>query len=87
MHGAKSNVCVNALCNDGLLVLGRVVDLEELAGTQSKDHGVIVFLELVVDLGEHQSSEVAVAEAFIFEKGFSRGECQCDALKNGSTEL
>ena len=87
MHGAKCDVSVDALCDDRFFILGGVLELEKLSGAQGKDHGLVVFLELVVDLGEHQSGEVAVAEAFIFEKGFSRWECQCDALKNGSTKL
>ena len=50
MHSAKCNVGVDALCDDGLFVLGGVLELEKLASAQGKDHRLIVFLQLVVDL-------------------------------------
>ena len=50
MHGAKCDVSVDALCDDGLFVLGGVLELEKLASAQGKDHRLIVFLQLVVDL-------------------------------------
>ena len=71
MHGAKCDVSVDALCDDGLFILGGVLELEKLSGAQGKDHGLVVFLQLVVDLGKYERSEIAVAEALIFEKGFS----------------
>jgi hypothetical protein len=71
VHSAEGDVCVDALCDDSLLVLGGIIDVEELAGAQSEDHGLVVFLQLVVNFGKHEGGEVAVAEALIFEKGFS----------------
>ena len=50
MHGAKCDVSVDALCDDGLLVLSGVLELEKLSSAQGKDHGLIVFLQLIVDL-------------------------------------
>lgn len=50
MHGTQCDVGVDALCDDGLLVLCRILELEKLASAQGKDHGLIVFLQLVVDL-------------------------------------
>ena len=50
MHGTKRNVSIDALCDDGLLVLGGVLKLEKLTSAQGEDHGLIVFLKLVVDL-------------------------------------
>jgi hypothetical protein len=43
-----------------------VVETEELAGAESKDHGLIVLLELVVDLGCHECCQLAVGERFVF---------------------
>lgn len=71
MHGAKGNVGVDAFCDDGLLILGGILDVEELAGAQGKDHGLVVFLQLVVNLGKDKRSKLAMAEALIFVKGFS----------------
>jgi len=31
-----------------------VVKLEEIAGTESKSHAIIVFLQVVIDLGQYQ---------------------------------
>jgi hypothetical protein len=48
-----------------------VVDVEELAGAQSKGHAFVVLAEMVVDLGHDQSSEFSLGKGFIFAKCFS----------------
>jgi hypothetical protein len=41
------------------------------ARAEREDHGLVVFLQLVVDFGEDESSEFAVGEGFIFVECFS----------------
>ena len=50
MHRAKCDISVDAFRDDGLFVLGGILELEKLAGAQGKDHGLVVFLQLVVNL-------------------------------------
>jgi hypothetical protein len=50
---------------DCLLKLPRVVDVEELAGTERKDHALIVFLQLVIDLCSDQSRKLSLGKRLI----------------------
>lgn len=49
-----------------LLELGGLVDVEELASTQCKDHALVVFLQLIVHLCGHESSKLPLGEGVIF---------------------
>lgn len=51
--------------NYRLLKLALLVQVEELASIQGKDHTLIVLLELVVDLCRHKCGQFAVREGFI----------------------
>jgi hypothetical protein len=39
-----------------------VVETEELASAESKDHGLVVLLELIVNLGRYECCQFAVGE-------------------------
>lgn len=61
----SSSVC-GCLTHDGLLELGGLVNIEELACTQRKDHALIVFLQLIVDLGRDQCCQLSLRKRVIF---------------------
>ena len=42
------------------------MDVQELAGTQCKDHALIVLLQLVVDLGGHERGKLSLGERLVF---------------------
>jgi hypothetical protein len=90
MHGAEGDVCVNALCDDGLLILSELLfgvfglfNVEKLACAQSEYHGLVVVLQMVVNLGEHERSKLAVAEVLIFKEGFSVSELSVYCFARG----
>ena len=56
------NIVADWLTDNSLLVLATVVKLEQLACTQSKNHALIIFLEVVVHLRGNQSSEFTFRE-------------------------
>lgn len=52
--------------NYRVLKLAGLVQVEEVASAESKDHAFVVLLKLVVDFGGDESGELAVGEGFIF---------------------
>jgi hypothetical protein len=42
------------------------VDVQELAGTQCKDHALIVLLQLIVNLGSHERGKLSLGERLVF---------------------
>lgn len=50
------------LTDDGFLVLATVVKLEQLARTQSKDHALVIFLQVIVHLRGDESRELPFRE-------------------------
>jgi len=50
------------LTEDRLLKLSGLVDVEEVARTECKDHALVVFLKLVVDLGRNQGCEFSLGK-------------------------
>lgn len=53
---------------DRVFVLCWVVEVEELSCTKCKHHTLVVFLELIVDLGGHESGELTSRERLILVK-------------------
>lgn len=60
------DVLIDALGDDSLLELARGVELKEVASSKRKGHAVIVGLEMVIDLGEHEGGELAFGERLVF---------------------
>lgn len=54
-----------------LLEFTSLVDVQELASTQRKDHALIVLLQLIVDLCCHEGSELSLRERLIFVEGLA----------------
>lgn len=63
---------ISKLTDDGLLILAAVVELEQLASTQRKDHTLIIFLKVVVYLRGNQGSQLSFREGFIFIQSLTR---------------
>lgn len=59
------NVLVNALGDDGFLKFATVVELKKIASTKGKSHGLVVLLEMVIDLGKDKSSQLALWEGLV----------------------
>lgn len=60
------NLGNQVLTQDGLLKLPVVMNIEELASAERKDHALVVLLQLIVDLGRDQSRELALRKRLIF---------------------
>jgi hypothetical protein len=71
VQGRHGDVGVDALCEDGLLVLAAIVDVEKFASAEGECHGLVVLLQLVVDFGEDEGGKLAMGEGFIFVECFS----------------
>jgi len=59
--------------NDGVLIFAGLIEVEELAGTESKGHALVVVTELIVNFGSHQSSQLALRKGFIFTQSLTVG--------------
>lgn len=53
------------LTQDRLFELPSMVNVEQLSSTERKDHTLIVFLQLVVDLCSNEGCEFSLGERFI----------------------
>ena len=62
--------------NYRLLKLARLVQVEQLSSAESKDHALVVLLKLVVDLGRHKRSELAIREGRILVESLTGGKGQ-----------
>lgn len=54
-----------------LLKLPGMVNIEELASTERKNHALVVFLQLIVDLGRHEGRKFSLGERVIFVKSLT----------------
>ena len=71
MHGGYGNVSIETFGKNRLLKLSSVMYVEELACAERKDHALVVFFQLVVDLCRNQSRQLSLWERFIFVKRFT----------------
>lgn len=69
--------------NNCLFELASLVEVEELAGTKGEDHALVVFLQLIVDLGGYKSGELAVGEGFIFVESLTVQRLSAAVVANG----
>jgi hypothetical protein len=58
--------CLCLLTQYCLLEFTSLVNIQELASTQRKDHALVVFLQLVVDLCCYERGELSLGERLIF---------------------
>lgn len=68
---SSHSIVWNIRTNNSLLKFATVVKVEQFPSAQCKNHALMVFLEVVVDLGGDQSGKFAFGEIFIFIKRLS----------------
>ena len=50
---------INTLADNGLFEFASMLELEESSSTKSKGQRLIILLEMVIDLGKHQSCQLS----------------------------
>ena len=65
------DVCVYTLRNDGLLEFAFIVQFEKIACPERKGHTLIVFLQMIVHLRQHQGCQLSFREGLIFIECFA----------------
>ena len=71
LGGGDGNILIDALGNDGLLELAGRVELEEVTGGEGVDHAIVVGLQVVIDLGQDEGSQLALGERVVFVQGLT----------------